>query len=196
MRLIKLITIASIALLFSCGNSNTPEKTVREFYKAIKAKDYQKAKELSSEKSKSIIGMMGESISLNFEGGEIKNIDCVTEDNISNCDCFLEGKEKPIPVSLVKQNDAWKVDLQSSVMNGLDNLLNGFKDVDVNGLMEQFGGLIKENSDKINEVIDNIDPEEVSKLIKGADSSLNITKENIEELMEAVEKNVESEKGL
>ena len=192
MRLVKLITLASLALMFSCGSNNTPEKTIEEFFLAVKENNFDKAKEYVTEDSRKAMDMLGDNLQVSLGGTELNSVDCVTENTSSNCDCFLEGKDTPLPASLVKNNGKWEIDLKASVMSGFDNLLDGLKDIDLNGLINKLGEGIGESSEGLNDLIKSIDPETVKEFTEGLDSNLDKLGESIEELTKHLEKNQES----
>ncbi len=181
---LKHIKFLIIGFLFACTNTNSPENVSNEFYKAIQNKDVLKAKALATKKSKSMLDLVGDNLNLGLENGEITTIDCVTENDESNCDCFIEGKSKPLPLSLIRENGEWKVDLQSSAVNVLDNLLDKVKGIDFNGLLEKLGEGIDTSSEGINELIESIDVDEVIESLDKMDSTVLKTDEKIESLLE------------
>jgi hypothetical protein len=196
MGVIKFIGLLSITLLLSCSGNN-PEKTVNDFFTAISDKDFDMAKSLATEKSKSTLDLLESGININFGDGKLKNVDCVTENEIATCDCFIEGKEKPIPVTVVKENGEWKVDIQLTAKNMMNNFLdklNGLdlsgidlKNIDVEGIMENIGGSVEAGTNKLNEFLKNIDADKVSETLKGLDSNMGETSGNIEELLKKIE---------
>jgi hypothetical protein len=196
MRIVKLIGLLSITLLLSCSGNN-PEKTVNDFFTAISDKDFDKAKSLATEKSKSTINLLESGIDISFSEEKLKNVDCVTENEIATCDCFMEGNEKPIPVTVVKEDGEWKVDIQLTAKNMMNNFLdklNGLdlsgldlKNIDIEGIMENIGGSVETGTNKLNEFLKNIDTDKVSETLKGLDSNMGETSGNIEELLKKIE---------
>lgn len=184
MNRLKYIAFLFLGLFFACSNPNSPENVAKEFYEAIQNKDGAKAKLLVTEKSKSIMNLVGKNLNLTLKNGKINAVDCVTENEVSNCDCFIEGDSKPFPLSLLMENGVWKVDVQNSAVNALDNLLDKFNGIDFNGILEKVGEKIDVNSEGINELIEKIDLDKALETIEGMDSSVLKTDKNIENLIE------------
>ncbi len=184
MALLKNIKFLFLGLFFACSNPNSPESVAKEFFTAIQNSEGEKARLLVTEKSKSMIDLVGENLNLTIDNEEITAVDCVTDNEISNCDCFTEGNLKPMPLSLIKENGEWKVDIQSSAVNALDNLLDKFKGIDVNGILEKVGEGIDISSEGINEFIESIEVDQAIKTIEEMDSSVFKTDKNIESLIE------------
>ncbi|MFQ3336290.1 MAG: hypothetical protein ACI9E3_000292 [Flavobacteriales bacterium] len=134
---------------------------------------------------------------ISFGDGILKNIDCVTENEIATCDCFMEGKEKPIPLTVVQENGEWKVDVQLTTKNMMNNFLDklnvldlsgiDLKNLDVKGVLKNIGGSVETGTNKLNEFLKNIDTDEISKTLKGLDSDMGETSGNIEELLKKIE---------
>lgn len=181
---LKHVKFLILGILFACSNPNSPENISKEFYEAVQNKDLALAKELVTEESKTMMDLVGDNLNLTLKNGNITNVDCVTENDVSNCDCFIEGHSKPMPLSLLKEEGAWKVDIQSSAVNALDNLLDKFKDIDVNGILEKVGNSIDVSSKGINELIDKIDVDKVLETIEGMDSAVLKTDKSIESLID------------
>lgn len=184
MALLKNIKFLFLGLFFACSNPNSPESVAKEFFTAIQNSEGEKARLLVTEKSKSMIDLVGENLNLTIDNEEITAVDCVTDNEISNCDCFTEGNLKPMPLSLIKENGEWKVDIQSSAVNALDNLLDKFKGIDVNGILEKVGEGIDISSEGINEFIESIEVDQAIKTIEEMDSSVFKSDKNIESLIE------------
>lgn len=196
MRIVKFIGLLSITFLLSCSG-NKPETTVNDFFAAISDKDFDKAKSLATEKSKSTLNFLESGIEISFGDGILKNIDCVTENEIATCDCFMEGKEKPIPLTVVQENGEWKVDVQLTTKNMMNNFLDklnvldlsgiDLKNLDIKGVLKNIGGSVETGTNKLNEFLKNIDTDKISKTLKGLDSNLEETSGNIEELLKKFE---------
>ena len=209
MQIIKIIGFVFLLGLVSCTNSNTPENVVKEFYEAVKAEDYDKARTFASKDSKKFMTMMSKGMELSIGGTELSNVDCTTDGESSDCDCFFEGQEKPFPVSVIKEDGNWKVDFKGSAMNMLDGLMDGFKDLDIdlNGLMDNFKDvdlnglldvgqkLIQNNSEAINELIKSTNTDSIVESLNAMDTSLNLTKDNVNEFIEKIQKGLEEVKS-
>ena len=197
MRGLKIIGVLFVFAFTSCTNSNTPENVIEQFYKAVKADDYDKAKTFLSASSKKTADLISGDMEVTLGGLDLKNVDCITEGMSSDCDCFVEGKEKPVAISVLKENGEWKIDIKESLMDNLNGLFDNFnidlKNVDVNGLLDAGKKLIEGNSEKVNELIKNIDPEKVIESLKSIDSNIDVTKENVEEFMKIVEDGLNKE---
>ena len=178
--------------LWACSNPNSPESVAKEFYQAIQNKDIAKAKTLATEKSQAMLNIVGKNIELTLKNGKITNVDCVTENELSNCDCFIEGDSKPMPLSLLMEEGAWKVDIQSSAVNALDDLLDTFKDIDFKGILKKVEEGIDKSGDEMNELIEKIDIDEALNVLKDMDSSVLTTDNNIESLIEKFSKGLKN----
>lgn len=201
MQLVKFLGLLSITLLLSCSG-NKPETTVHNFFNAISEKDFDKAKSLATEKSKSTLNLLESGIDINFGEGKIKNVDCVTENEIATCDCFMEGSDKPVPVSVVQENGEWKVDIQLTAKNMMNNFFEKLNNIDLKGLdlsgidlekldiggiMENIGGNVETGTNKLNEFLKNIDTEKISESLKGLDSTMGETSGSLDELLKKLE---------
>lgn len=186
MRSLKLVVLGLIVVLSSCSG-NSPEKTVKEFYLAIKGKDFTKAKALSTPESHATIDMLSSGLDINIGEGELTNVDCVTENETSLCDCFFEGSQKPFPISVTKLEGEWKVNVKETAKNMMNNLFDAFKDIDLNGLMDKVNLLGDSSSEKINDLIKKIDTEKVKETLSGLDSNMEEVGESIEDLLEQLE---------
>ena len=182
MRNIKLFVLGITVLLFSC-NTDTPEQTIKEFYSAIKSKDFEKAKSLSTEQSHSTIDMLSSGLEVNIGSGELTNIDCVEENEKGECDCFFENNEKPVAVSVVKSGGKWKVDVKETAKQMMNNLFESFKDIDLNGLLDKAKEFTDDGGEQLNELIKSVDPEKVKKLTEGMDSNIQKLGESLEGLL-------------
>lgn len=200
MRIIKFLGLLSITLIISCSG-NKPENTITNFFDALSKKDFETAKSLATAKSQTTLNLLESGIDVSFGEGKLNNVDCVTETEIATCDCFLDGKDKPIPVSVVKENGEWKVDIQLTAKNMMNNLfdkLNGLdlsgidlsgidlENLDVEGIMENIGGSVETSTDKINDFIKNLDTDKITETLKGLDSNMGETSGNLENLINQI----------
>lgn len=176
----------------ACSNPNRPEKVAEEFVLAVKNKDVAKAKSLATKKSHSMLNLVGENLELTLTNGTLSVVDCVTEGEVSECDCFFEQDSKPLPLSLKKEEDKWKVDIQSSALNVFDDLLDNFKQIDLNGLLDKVGEGVDLGSEKLNEAIENIDIDKAVEALKVMDSSVTISDEKVEGLIEQFSKSLKN----
>ncbi|MGB1040477.1 MAG: hypothetical protein ACPGVD_06370 [Flavobacteriales bacterium] len=197
MRGLKIIGVLFVFAFTSCTNSNTPENVIEQFYKAVKAEDYDKAKTFLSASSKKTADLLSGNMEVTLGGLDLKNVDCITKGLTSDCDCFVEGKDKPIAISVLKESGEWKIDIKESLMDNLNGLLDNFnidlKNVDVNGLLDVGQKLIEGNTEKLNELIENTDTDKVIESLNAIDTSLNITKENVEEFMQKIQDGLNKE---
>ncbi|MEN8927764.1 MAG: hypothetical protein ABF258_03785 [Flavobacteriales bacterium] len=200
MRIAKIFGVLAITILLSCSG-NRPETTITDFFEAIKEKDFTKVKSLATEKSKSTLSLLESGVDVSLGNGKVNSVDCVTEGEIATCDCFMEGNEKPVPVSVVKENGEWKVDIQLTAKNMMNNIFDKLNDIDLSGLnldgidlenldvegiMENLGGSVEAGTNKINEFIKNIDADKISETLKGLDSNMGETSGNIENLLNQI----------
>jgi len=197
MRIVKFIGLLSITLLLSCSG-NKPETIVNEFFTAISNQDFDKARSLATEKSKSTLNLLESGINISLSDGKLKNVDCLIENKIATCDCFMEGKEKPIPVTLLELEGEWKVDIQLTAKNMMDNFFDKLNDLDLSGIdlenlnvesiMKNIGGSVKTRTNKLNEFLETIDTDKISETLKELDSNMGETSEKIEDLLKKIEK--------
>ena len=185
MRVIHFISITFLLVLFSCGGKS-PETAIKGFYSAMKVNDIDKAKSFTTSSSHSYLNMINSGMDISLGDGEIENIDCVIENDEAECDCFFEGNQKPVPVSVLMENGEWKVDFQTTAKDMMYNVLDKFKDIDLNSLMEKFGDVADISSDKINELINNIDVDKVVETISGLNSNMTETGGSLEKLINQV----------
>lgn len=185
MRVIHFISITFFLVLFSCGGKS-PETAIKGFYSAMKVNDIDKAKSYTTSSSHSYLNMINSGMDISLGDGEIENIDCVIENDEAECDCFFEGNQKPVPVSVLMENGEWKVDFQTTAKDMMYNVLDKFKDIDLNSLMEKFGDGADISSDKINELINNIDVDKVVETISGLNSNMTETGGSLEKLINQV----------
>ena len=181
MRVIHFISITFLLVLFSCGGKS-PETAIKGFYSAMKVNDIDKAKSYTTSSSHSYLNMINSGMDISLGDGEIENIDCVIENDEAECDCFFEGNQKPVPVSVLMENG----DFQTTAKDMMYNVLDKFKDIDLNSLMEKFGDGADISSDKINELINNIDVDKVVETISGLNSNMTETGGSLEKLINQV----------
>jgi len=110
----------------------------------------------------------------------------------------MEGKEKPIPVTLLELEGEWKVDIQLTAKNMMDNFFDKLNDLDLSGIdlenlnvesiMKNIGGSVKTRTNKLNEFLETIDTDKISETLKELDSNMGETSEKIEDLLKKIEK--------
>gem|GEM_PF-3334594 len=179
-----------LLIIVGCSNPNKPEKVVQEFYLAVKNKDIAKAKSLATNKSQSMLDLVGENLELTLKNGKITAVDCITEGEVSECDCFFEQDSKPLPLSLKKENDLWKLDIQSSAANALDDLLDNFKEINLNGLLDKVGEGVNLSTEGINELIEKMDIDKAVEALEGIDSAVGVSDKKLEGLIEQFSKSL------
>ena len=179
-----------LLIIVGCSNPNKPEKVVQEFYLAVKNKDIAKAKSLATNKSQSMLDLVGENLELTLKNGKITAVDCITEGEVSECDCFFEQDSKPLPLSLKKENDLWKLDIQSSAANALEDLLDNFKEINLNGLLDKVGEGVNLSTEGINELIEKMDIDKAVEALEGIDSAVGVSDKKLEGLIEQFSKSL------
>ena len=120
--------LMSIGLVFlfafmiaSCGgSSDNPQDVAKEFMTALADKNYDKAKDLGTENTVMMIGMIESMASMAPEGEEEEMGELVwgeTEVDGDNATCFYkeEGKDAQQQVDLVKVDGDWKVDMKKEM---------------------------------------------------------------------------------
>jgi ketosteroid isomerase-like protein len=118
----KLMSIGFVLLfsffMVSCGgSSDNPQDVAKDFMKALADKDYDKAKDLGTENTVMMIGMIESMAGMATEGEEQEMGELVwgdTEIDGDSAICYYteEGKEGQQQVDLIKVDGDWKVDMK------------------------------------------------------------------------------------
>lgn len=80
----KLISIILFLLIVSCGSGGVAEYTATSYLKAIRDKNYEKAKKYADEETKLHIQLL-EKINSNLGITDVKNVQCLTNGNVAEC---------------------------------------------------------------------------------------------------------------
>lgn len=153
---IKYLVIAMLGLVLSSCGGNAPEAVVKEFFAAVAAKDFDKAKSLATTESSSMIGMMEKAAEFATEeeaeeSKAVVKVECITEGDKGDCTCWGENGEDEQKVSVKKVDGKWKVhmskqSMMNDAMKGMGDDMSGamdkLKDVDLDKAMENFSNEI------------------------------------------------------
>ncbi len=114
----------SIAVLFavifmtSCGGGNEPQAVAEDFLKALGKQDYEKAKELSTEKTIQMLTLIESVAKMAKANGEDIDTKKVPDFEMGKCDidgdkavCHYTSEGKEEKLNLVKVDGKWKVDM-------------------------------------------------------------------------------------
>lgn len=125
-----IIAVALVALfIVACSGGNGPEKTAEEYLKALSEGNYDKAMELGTEQTKSMLGFIK-----SMSGGkapeektEVKDIKCtLAGDTAATCTycCTRDGAEDKL--ELVKSGEKWLVETnKENPMGGDGDMMGG-----------------------------------------------------------------------
>lgn len=160
-------------VLVSCKSEQKPEEVVKEFFAAIEAKDFTKAKSLATKESSSMIKMMEKAAAFAPDSEEEKNsvdkVECVTEGDKGDCKCLDATGENEQNVSVKKVDGQWKVHMtKQEMMNDamekagsevdMDEAMNALKDIDMEKAMNALSEGMKEKTiEAIDSIEENLD---------------------------------------
>jgi hypothetical protein len=122
----KLMSIALVVFvsvfMFSCGGKDDPQAVAKDFMKALGDKDYKKAKDLGTENTVMMIGMIESMASMGGETTEAEKAPELTwgETKVDGdkAECHYTSADKPgvdQKLDLVKQDGKWKVDMKKEM---------------------------------------------------------------------------------
>lgn len=180
-------------VLVSCKSEQKPEEVVKEFFAAIEAKDFTKAKTLATSESLSMIKMMEKAAAFAPDSEEEKNsvdkVECIIEEDKGDCKCMDAAGENEQNVSVKKVDGQWKVHMtKQEMMNDamkkagsevdMDEAMNALKDIDMEKAMETFS----EEIDSLGKSMESINGELKEKTIEAIDA----IEENLDEVKESL----------
>lgn len=155
-----LFAVAAVLTVFvvSCGGSGTgPEKTAQAFLDAVDARNFDKAKELSTAESQKMIEMIAGFAEMAPDTIEVK------AKKVSKCD--LEGEDKALctyccdsegaetTLNMKKVDGTWKVDMSKETLFGDENPL---EDINMDDLQDEMEDMGEEMEDALEEVEDSL----------------------------------------
>jgi len=120
----KLMSIGFVLLfsffMVSCGgSSDNPQDVAKAFMEALADQDYDKAKDLGTENTVMMIGMIegmaGMAEGEEAEAGELTWGDTEIDGDSAVCYYSEEGKEGQQQVDLIKVDGDWKVDMKKEM---------------------------------------------------------------------------------
>lgn len=113
-----LVAVLTVVFMISCGGGSSPEAVAKDFLKALADQDYEKAKELGTERTGQMITFIESMAKMAKENGEemkktdmpeIEFDECKIDGDKAVCTYTSEGKEEKI--ELIKVDGEWKVDM-------------------------------------------------------------------------------------
>ena len=143
-----------VVFAFGCGNQNTAENSVKQFFTLIKNKDFVKAKEFGTKKTEGAV----DAIKKNVEGSsfdpksvvEAKEVTCKEDGDAKKkkCEVCCDGNGNKKTVNVIEENGKWLVDMDKS------ELKNGMPKMD--DAVNEINKGIKEGADKMGELGDSV----------------------------------------
>lgn len=105
-----LVAVMAVVILANCGGKNGPDAVAEKFLQHLNKKEYAEAKKLGTEATQQMIGFL-ESFPSDepVEELKIEDMKCTEEADKATCNYKENGKDATI--NLVKQGDAWLVDM-------------------------------------------------------------------------------------
>ena len=110
--------IACVVVFAVVANSSTPSKTLQAYCDALKTRDYQTA---YNQFSSNVQSQISEAQYASIEDGSVRSLNGISSCSVSNVTqgdttatgtityTFGDGRSGPLPYSLVKENNAWKI---------------------------------------------------------------------------------------
>ena len=117
-KLLGLVMIAIVIVAVSAcgGKKNTPEAIAEKYLNHLNKKEYAEAKKLGTEATGQMIDMMesfaGADKKAEVKNVKIENIKCETTEDKSSCTYTEDGKPANAPITLVKKDGNWLVDMK------------------------------------------------------------------------------------
>jgi len=102
-----------IVLVFLAGCTQSPESVAKKFYQSIGERDFESAKQYSTERVHTMLTMMASMGSAESfkEAGKAEVSNCKIEGDVANCEVTLPNNKKD-KIRLVKVAGKWKVDIR------------------------------------------------------------------------------------
>ena len=157
---IKVALALVVVFAFGCGNQNTAENSVKQFFTLIKNKDFVKAKEFGTKKTEGAV----DAIKKNVEGSsfdpksvvEAKEVTCKEDGDAKKkkCEVCCDGNGNKKTVSVIEENGKWLVDMdKSELKNGMPKMDDAVNEIN-KGIKEGVDSLGK-GIDKVEKELDN-----------------------------------------
>ena len=105
------LLLFSASVMFSCKSGGGPEPVAKEFIKCMNNKDFEGAKELSTEETKellNLIGIMAEEIDYEMAFSEIE----INEKDPDRAVCYIKYNGQDDQFSMQKYDGQWKVHME------------------------------------------------------------------------------------
>jgi predicted small lipoprotein YifL len=105
-----LVAVMAVVILANCGGKKGPESVAEKFLKHLNKKEYAEAKKLGTQATVDMIAFL-ESFPSDepVEDIKIEEMKCTEEGEKAKCTYKENGN--PAEINLVKEGDAWKVDM-------------------------------------------------------------------------------------
>ena len=114
-----LVLLLAVSFMTSCGGGNNPESVAEDFLVALGTQDYEKARELGTERTAQLVSLVQGMADMAKKDGEDVDVDNMPDIEFTNTEidgdkatCFYtsaDGEEKKI--NLLKVDGEWKVDM-------------------------------------------------------------------------------------
>jgi len=113
-----LVVLLVALTVSSCGNSNDPKAVAKDFLLALASQDFEKAKELGTERTSGMITLIESMAKMAKENGQKLDETKLPEVEIGECEidgdkavCYYTSEGKEEKINLVKVEGKWKVDM-------------------------------------------------------------------------------------
>lgn len=159
--ILKLAAAGMIAVfIVACSAGAGPEGAAKGYLEALKAKDFEKAKEFATEDSKGMLDFMkqlsamgGENEGETAEGGNYSDLKCTVENDTAAV-CTYKADEKEESIKLKKSGDKWLVHQpKENPMGEEGGMLEGAAE----GMMEDGAEMIEDGAEMMEDAADKID---------------------------------------
>ncbi|MEX1189328.1 MAG: hypothetical protein WED33_08720 [Bacteroidia bacterium] len=172
--ILKVAAIAMIAVfIVACSGGAGPEGAAKGYLDALKAKDFEKAKEFSTEDSKGMLDFMKQLSAMGgekegeeaAEGGNYSDLKCTVEADTAAV-CTYKTDEKEETLKLKKMGDKWLVHQPKETPEGMmggEEMMEGGEMMENAGdemmegageMMEQGADMMEQGAEKLNEEAD------------------------------------------
>ena len=149
-----------VVFAFGCGNQNSAENSVKQFFTLIKNKDYVKAKEFGTKQS----GETVDKIESTAKGSSFdpkslmdpKEVTCKEDSSAKKkkCEVCCDGKGNKKTVTVIEENGKWLVDMNKNELKNANDLMNSNPIDDANKMLKEGAEKMGELGDSVNKKLD------------------------------------------
>lgn len=150
---LKFAAIALVGLVLASCGAGGPEDAVKEFFSAINAEDYDKAKSVSTDDTDAVIDLMAKSPMKDKK--EITKVECKVEGEEADCECWAKDEEETQKVVAKKVDGAWKVHMSKSDLMG--DAMSSMGDLDMGDAMDSLDEGLEGLGDMVEGATDALD---------------------------------------